>query len=434
MITAACHARKNLVRLNRVFLSSFIALFLLGSIAYAPSVHARTAKKSASTSHKKSRDDSTSQRSRPNPDALLSGIYMDLAAGSLRSALAKADKLVEAYPNFRLAHLVRGDLLMMHAHRITTFGAAPDDASKDQLQDLRAEAMARLKVLHQVPDPGLFPRAFTQLRDDHKYAILIDTRQSRLFLYRNRGGKLGLLHHYYISHGKLGVDKYQEGDQKTPLGIYRITGRISAAKLPDFYGAGALPLNYPNDWDRVQGRNGSGIWLHGMPSANFSRPPLASDGCVALTNPDMSALATTIDAYKTLVVISDRVEMVNAKLLNKDRKLANTLVANWRRDLEYGNRSYLRRHYAQKFRSNANEKLEPWFDRQYPLNARDDTTYRLHDISILRYPGYKDLIAVAFRLSVKSGKINSESRRFQLWEKEGSKWKIIFENTIKDFL
>lgn len=434
MIAAAFLARKTLVRLNQIFLASFIALFLIGSVAYAPTAYARPTKKTTSKSPKKSRADSAHQRSLPNPDALISGIYMDLAAGSLRAALTKADKLVEAYPNFRLAHLVRGDLLMMHAHRVTTFGAAPDDAPKDRLQELRAEVMARLKLLHQVPDAGLFPRAFTQLRDDHKYAILIDTRQSRLFLYRNRGGKLGLIHHYYISHGKLGVNKFREGDQKTPLGIYRITGRISAAKLPDFYGAGALPLNYPNDWDKVHGRGGSGIWLHGMPSNSFSRPPLASDGCVALTNPDMSALASTIDAYKTLVVISDRVEMVNAKVLDKDRKLANTLVSNWRRDLEYGNRAYLRRHYADKFRSNANEELKPWFDRQYPPNAREDTTYRMHDISILRYPGYKDMIAVAFRLSVKSGKVNSESRRFQLWEKEGGKWKIVFENTIKDFL
>src|SRR3546814_8483534 len=49
-------------------------------------------------------------------------------------------------------------------------------------------------------------------------------------------------------------------------------------KLPDFYGDGAYPLNYPNEWDKHEGRKGYGIWLHGTPSTTYSRPPRASDG------------------------------------------------------------------------------------------------------------------------------------------------------------
>ncbi|RJX31725.1 MAG: hypothetical protein C4516_06125 [Oxalobacter sp.] len=387
-------------------------------------------------SHAKSKN-RTSQRAShnlPNPDKLLAGIYMDLATGQLRAALNKADKLVEAYPKFHLAHLVRGDLLMMHAHPIRTFGAAPNHTSTNKLEELRAEAMVRLKTLHYKPDPNLYPRAFLQLREGHRYVVLVDTKKSRLFVYKNRGDKLSLLNHYYISQGKLGVHKTREGDQKTPIGIYRITSRIPGAKLPDFYGTGALPLNYPNDWEKVLGRGGSGIWLHGMPSESFSRPPLASDGCVALTNPDMADLASTLDIYKTLVVISDDVEMVNETVLKKDRVFANSLLEKWRRDMEYGNRTYLLKHYSTQFRSNTNEDLSTWFDKQHPAHAKSTSTYTVRNLSLLRYPGYENMIAAAFNLDVRHGSVTSQTRRFQLWTKEGAHWKIVYENTIKDFL
>lgn len=418
----------------RALTTAFLALTLLGGWVLPTATHAKPKEKVSVKAKAKAKQNAGENESgKPNPDALLSGIYMDLAAGHLRPALNKADKLVEAYPKFRLGHLVRGDLLMMHARPVSSFGAAPNGAPANKLQELRAEAMARLKVLHQVPDPGLAPRAFTQLREDYKFVVLVDARQSRMFVYRNRGGKLELINHYYVSQGKLGVHKLREGDQKTPIGIYRITGRIPQAKLPDFYGTGALPLNYPNDWDKANNRNGSGIWLHGMPSDSFSRPPLASDGCVALTNPDMTQLASTLDVYKTLVLISDRVEMVNQTILNKDRKTALALLEKWRRDTEYGNPRYMLRHYSDKFRSSTNEDLKTWFDKQYPASSLD-TSYKLRDLSLMRYPGDDNMIAAAFKLDVRRGKITSETRRFQLWRKEGNQWKIVFENTIKDFL
>jgi len=52
----------------------------------------------------------------------------------------------------------------------------------------------------------------------------------------------------------------------------------------------------------------------------------------------------------------------------------------------------------------------------------------------MRYPGQPNMIAAAFKLDVQSGKITSQTRRFQLWAKEGASWKIVYENTIKDFL
>ena len=120
--------------------------------------------------------------------------------------------------------------------------------------------------------------------------LVVDANRSRLYVYENQGGQLKLVTDYYISQGKLGINKIKAGDQKTPIGVYYITSRLPGARLPDFYGTGALPINYPNEWDKLNGRSGSGIWLHGTPSDSYSRPPLSSDGCVVLTNPDLNKL------------------------------------------------------------------------------------------------------------------------------------------------
>ena len=169
-------------------------------------------------------------------------IYKDIGAYRIGEAREKADALVTAYPHFRLGQLVRGDLLMMAARPVDSFGAAPG-APADKMRDLRAEAMVRIQSLQQRPDPELIPKAVLQVGSDQKTILVVDTSRSRMYVYNNDDGKLKLQTDYYVSQGKLGVNKLREGDQKTPIGVYAINGRIPGQKLPDFYGVGALPLN-----------------------------------------------------------------------------------------------------------------------------------------------------------------------------------------------
>ena len=81
-----------------------------------------------------------------DPEELLSDIYKELSRNNLRMAEKKADALVEAYPNFRLGHLVRGDILLMHTRPVTMLGAAVPSGSDAKLADLRREAAVRLQA------------------------------------------------------------------------------------------------------------------------------------------------------------------------------------------------------------------------------------------------------------------------------------------------
>ncbi len=364
---------------------------------------------------------------KPDPDIALISVYKDLAANRLRDAQAKADALVEAYPNFQLGHLIRGDLLLMHTRPVTTFGAS-SNGSAEKLKNLRDEAIARLKSLRERPDPDLIPKAVLQLRPDQKHVLLVDAKRSRLYVYQNQAGRLKFLTDYYISQGKLGVDKFKEGDQRTPLGVYYITGRLADDRLPEFYGTGALPINYPNEWDKLNGRGGSGIWLHGTPPENFSRPPLSSDGCVVLTNPDLIKLTASVEIGKTPIVISDQLEFVEKKQWDIDRKTAMNLIETWHRDMDSRNLARVKANYSQAFKPERGESFNDWFAKQeQSLSRTSRAATVLRDLSLFYYPAKDDLIVATFTQDSVIGKRKSSARKRQYWSKEGAHWKIIAE-------
>ena len=58
-------------------------------------------------------------------------------------ALNEVDSLLERNPDFKLAQLVRGDLLLARSQPLRDFGNVPG-ASRESLQDLREEAQVRL--------------------------------------------------------------------------------------------------------------------------------------------------------------------------------------------------------------------------------------------------------------------------------------------------
>lgn len=365
---------------------------------------------------------------KPDPEALLIDIYKDLGANRLSEAQAKADALVAAYPTFRLGHLVRGDLLLMHARPVRNFGAMADGPA-DKLKELRDEAMVRIRSLQEKPDPNLIPKSVLQVGDDQKNVLVVDTTRSRMYVYENQDGDLKYMTDYYISQGRLGANKTKSGDQRTPIGVYYVNNRIPGPKLPDFYGTGALPLSYPNEWDKRNGRSGYGIWLHGTPSDNFSRPPLSSDGCVVLANPDLQSLYSTAEVGKTVVVISQNVQFVNKDSLAKERDAASSMLEQWGQSLENADADKVLSYYSPEFRSAQGENLATWFGRQQKsLNGARYTSVKLRDVSLFRYPGApEDMIVSTFTQESAVGKSKNAIRKRQYWVREGSQWKIIYE-------
>ncbi len=187
------------------------------------------------------------------PDKALSGVLQAIEENRLGLATERVEALLAAHPNFRLAHLIRGDLLMARARPLETFGNVPKTVPREKVEDLRAEALSRLRALRDRPNGDRLPRYVLQMHADQKHALVVDSRRSRLYVFENAGGRPRYVADYYVTLGKNGVEKTREGDQKTPIGVYHVTANLPRQKLTDFYGAGRVPDQLPERLGQAPG-------------------------------------------------------------------------------------------------------------------------------------------------------------------------------------
>ena len=364
-------------------------------------------------------------------EARLIEIYQLIAKMQAREALTKAEKLVQDFPQFQLAHLVYGDLLAARTRPIRTFGDVPEPqlkAGAPVLNELRDESQMRLKALRERPPAGAVPSQFLALSLRNKHAIAVDASRSRLYLFENRPTGLTLIADYYISVGKSGLEKTTEGDLRTPLGIYFITSNLDPKSLKDFYGSGALPINYPNVLDSKRGKTGSGIWLHGTPPGQFSRPPLATDGCVVLANPDLDQIIRTVEVRTTPVVISKHHNWVAQNNARTEGKPFEDALTAWLNAKSSGNIDRVLTFYTTDFNSNG-KTLTQWTPAlRNELTKVRGRAIQLKDLSLLRWTDTADTMVVTFG-EVTDGARTGPTKR-QYWVKQGSQWKIFFEGVI----
>ena len=362
------------------------------------------------------------------PEVLLVKTLLAIRNNQLDVAVAEVDKVLEAYPNFRLAHLIKGDLLLARAKPLKTMGAAAGVAP-DRIAPLREEARARLARYQYERPLDRVPRYLIQLQPDQQYALVVDTSKSTLYVFENHNGTPRYLADYYVSSGKNGSEKIREGDKKTPLGVYHVTSSMPREKLTDFYGTGAFPINYPNEWDKRRRRTGSGIWLHGVPSDTFSRPPQASDGCVVLTNQDLDAIGRHVQVGLTPVIISNGIEWVQPQVIGSVRQELAGALEQWRRDWESRSTERYLAHYSRAFRSGKQDYKAFVRQKRKAANAKQSVKVKIDRVSMFLYPGKERLAVVTFDQDYASGNAQQQMRKRLYWLKEGSRWRIVHEGT-----
>lgn len=139
---------------------------------------------------------------------------------------------------------------------------------------------------------GYFERAWSLLT--------VNKEKGSLELYTTDVQKrFNLRKRYNAFTGKNAGDKKREGDLKTPIGIYTFTEKKRT--VDPFYGPMAFVTSYPNLYDRIRGKSGDGIWIHGVPFSG-TRDPFTR-GCIAINNDDLLQLDKNINPSNTLLII-----------------------------------------------------------------------------------------------------------------------------------
>lgn len=177
---------------------------------------------------------------------------------------------------------------------VDTYRQEGIEAVKDQIQQLLQDKDYWQKKL-QYHDLHL------GYYEDAKRVLVTNKAKKSLHVYGIQENKTHLVNEYDVIVGANG-DKQKEGDLKTPLGVYTITKRFVPSD--PFYGPKAFALSYPNILDRVQGKNGYGIWIHGSPLDGSYRDPM-SKGCIVLDNETLLHLEKDIDADGVITIVNE---------------------------------------------------------------------------------------------------------------------------------
>jgi murein L,D-transpeptidase YafK len=362
-------------------------------------------------------------------DRQLANSLLAISQSRMPEALTTIDRLTAQHPNFRLAHLVKGDLLLARARPLNTLGDTGSPRSND-LDQLRDEARQRVRAITDTPPSDKVPAYLLTLDDSYRHALVVDASRSRLYVYANQAGTPIRVADFYVTIGKAGAGKQKEGDNRTPIGIYSVSGFKSPRELPDFYGSGAFTLSYPNEWDTRQGRNGHGIWIHGSPSNTYSRTPLASEGCVVLANDDLTRLGQYIQAGKTPVIIAEQIEWVAYDALDARRNDLASAIDQWRQDWESRDTARLLGHYSATFRTGSQNLQAFGASKQRVNAAKSWIKVGLKNLSLMLYPERPDFALVSFVQDYQSNNLSDRTVKRQFWSREDGRWKIIHETSL----
>jgi len=341
-----------------------------------------------------------------------------LILGQHVAAQQHLSALTQRYPQSRLGRLVHADVLAAQAglsNQIDDYATAKDLVI---IARLREQLKNRWDYVHnQGPNrQGQVPTRLLYAGRPGHQLIYVDIPASRLYLFEYLNDRPVAVQDYYVSIGRQGAGKEQEGDRRTPIGIYHTTGYIPGQSLHERYGYGALPINYPNSLDKSRARSGHGIWLHGTEPSWVNRSPLATDGCVSLSNLDFETLYMQLEKHtQTRVIIDDKPAWLPFEELVSLRERPLGILLDWTAAWKRRDKNALIEFYASSASPSISEKL---IDRFPAINSQPE---------FYSYPGETDHLLAVFRIQATTGPVKILE---QHWKRQSSNWKIVLETQV----
>ena len=204
------------------------------------------------------------------------------------------------------------------------------------------------------------------------HAVIVDKDARKTTVWTREDGKFRKVTEYTSDQGKRDGDKVKLGDHKTPEGIYFFQDMYEGQNLNfELYGIRAFTTDYPNLFDRREGKTGSGIWLHAIPDTQSLER--GSRGCVVIRNRDIIEISQYINLQRTPIIIEDSVNMVSREERQKQRQRIYDFIAEWKnawqkKDME----NYMKAYSKENFRSRR-MNWEKWKAYKAFLNKKYET-------------------------------------------------------------
>lgn len=160
-------------------------------------------------------------------------------------------------------------------------------------------------------------------------ALVVDKSKKKLYLFKDHNGLPQLDATYDADLGKKTGDKTFEGDNKTPEGIYFFQKLMNGREINfEKYGDMVFTTDYPNFFDRLHKKGGSGIWLHAV--SDKTSLDRGSQGCVVVRNDTIKKLENDILLKLTPLMIFDKITWTTEKEFEKSKKNIMDAVNKWK--------------------------------------------------------------------------------------------------------
>lgn len=296
----------------------------------------------------------------------------------------------------------------------------------------------------QTATPTSTPSAFQMpARSEHKghlhTLILVDKKTNLLHLaHYEPDDSYKILKTYHTTTGKVKGDKDQEGDLKTPEGVYQFSYKILPPKLARKFGAMAFYMNYPNSYDEIAGCSGNSIMLHGTDTPERLKSDFDSEGCVVLKNEDLQEVQNSIQVGLTPILVFD--ELTPEYKEGRRSEKLHAFFDSWIRDWESRDIEKYMSHYHTDFASPIKGRM---FDREQWKAYKDQLTRKYSSIQVnasdpyfFRHPKYTMMMFTQDYISkLKNGKPGLVSRGTKILyiAEEKGEPKIISENFTERF-
>jgi murein L,D-transpeptidase YafK len=281
--------------------------------------------------------------------------------------------------------------------------------AKEGQQGRWAEGMVPTPIIHVKPQDHLL-----LCEKNSKMLHLIRSEPDHLFI---------IIKSFPCTVGSNNGDKREVGDLATPEGIYFLISFLSS--LPEKYGSGAFPLNYPNLLDQKEGKKGGGIWLHGFP--NHLERPFSSEGCVVVKDEDLRELMKLIKIGDTSLVIVDTVRYQSPE---KQRKVFQSLVhflGEWKRAWESLDTGKYLSYYSRDFVNSEGMNYERFKAHKERVN-QSKQFIKLHIESksfLLSQKEGGQIAVLRINQDYTSDNFKSYTRKILYLREEQGQWKII---------
>ncbi len=221
--------------------------------------------------------------------------------------------------------------------------------------------------------------------------IVVDKSRQKVYLYRY-DGTMNRVKTFECTTGANRGNKEMYGDSKTPEGIYFFNKTREATDLVELYGSyvakqygiRAFDITFPNIFDRLMKRRGSGIWLHGTDRSDRIGVPYDTRGCVVVSNDNMEFLTSFIDLSLTPIIISRKVEFISAEKNQVEQNKIDDFLDKWKNSWQNNDMETYSGSYSQNFR-NKGKNINQWIE----YKSRVLKEYSMINISLSNISIYK---------------------------------------------